>query len=105
MNIYQTPSCWDLPGVIAARDFKPNGSRMDAVLCFLDAMKTFKDKSFQEIREITLKIGMRRRYGLDINDHSAQHVIRSLPGTFTALHLVCIMYAEFKQIQPVMDLV
>jgi hypothetical protein len=38
--------------MIAGRDFKPKGSRMDAVLCLLDAMKTFKDKSFQEIQDI-----------------------------------------------------
>jgi hypothetical protein len=42
--------------------------------------------------------------GPDINDHSAQHVLRSLPGVFTALDLICIIYARFKQINPEMDL-
>jgi len=39
----------------------------------------------------------------DVNDHSAQHVLRSMPGVFTALNLICIMYVGFKQIQPEID--
>jgi tetratricopeptide (TPR) repeat protein len=89
---------------IAAQEFKATGLRMDAVFYLLDAMKTFRDKSFQEIQEVTFEIGMLGKYGLDINDHSAQHVLRSLPGVFTALNLICIMYVGFKQIQPEMDL-
>ncbi|MGD0951047.1 MAG: hypothetical protein ABR985_01405 [Methanotrichaceae archaeon] len=57
----------------------------------------------REIQDITFQIGMLGRYGLDINDHSAQHVPGSLPGVFTALNLICIMYAGFKRIQPKMD--
>lgn len=89
---------------IAAQEFRSPGIRMDAALYLLDAMKIFKDKSFQEIQEITFEIGMLGRFGLDINDHSTQHVLRSLPGVFTSLNLVCIMYAGFKRIQPEMDL-
>jgi tetratricopeptide (TPR) repeat protein len=43
---------------IAAQEFKAAGLRMDAVFYLLDAMKTFKDKSFQEIQDITFEIGM-----------------------------------------------
>jgi hypothetical protein len=37
------------------------------------------------------------KYGLDIDDHSTLHVLRSLPGAFTALNLVCITYAGFNE--------
>ncbi|VVB64825.1 Uncharacterised protein [uncultured archaeon] len=54
---------------IAAQGFRSSGIRMDVVMYLLDAMKIFRDRSFQEIQEITFEIGMLGRYGLDINDH------------------------------------
>ncbi len=53
---------------------------MDAVFYLLDALKLFKDRSLQEVKEITFEIGMLGRYGLDINDPKELHVLRSLPG-------------------------
>lgn len=90
---------------IAAREFKAKGPRMDAVFYLLDAMKMFKSKSLEEIKEITFEIGMLGRYGLDINDASEQHVLQSLPGrAFSALQLVYIMYAGFKRIESGMNI-
>ncbi len=89
---------------IAAKEFKSTGPRMDAVFYLLDALRIFKGKSLEEIKDISFEIGMLGRHGLDINDHSARHILRSLPGAFTALQLVCIMYAGFKQFEPGMDL-
>ena len=78
---------------------------MDAVFYLLDAMRLFRGKSRQEIQEITFEIGMLGKYGLDINDPQESHVLRALPGrTFSALQLVCIMYAGFKRIEPGMDI-
>jgi hypothetical protein len=45
---------------------------MDAVFYLLDALRLFRGKSLQEIREITFEIGMLGRYGLDINDPLVQ---------------------------------
>ncbi len=89
---------------MAAQEFKASGPRVDAVFYLLDALRSFRDKSFQENQDMTFDIGMLGRYGLDIYDHSTQHVLRSLPGVFTALNLICIMYTGFKLIQPEMDL-
>ena len=78
---------------------------MDAVFYLLDALRLFRGKSLEEIREITFEIGMLGRHGLDINDPQETHVLRALPGrVFSALELVCIMYAGFKRIEPGMDL-
>ncbi|MFM8479115.1 MAG: hypothetical protein ACKOEO_25285 [Planctomycetaceae bacterium] len=33
---------------------------------------------------------------LDINDPEPKYTLRSLPGTFSGLHLCCLMYAAFK---------
>jgi hypothetical protein len=41
------------------------------------------------------------QHGLDINDPQESHVLRALPGrTFSALQLICIMYAGIKRIEP-----
>ena len=90
---------------IAARELKARGPRMDAVFYLLDAMRLFRGKSLQEIQEITFEIGILGKYGLDINDPQESHVLRALPGrTFSALQLICIMYAGFKKIEPGMDI-
>jgi tetratricopeptide (TPR) repeat protein len=90
---------------IAVRELKARGPRMDAVFYLLDAMRLFSGKSLDEVREITFEIGLQGQYGLDINDPKETHVLRSLPGrTFSALELLCIMYAGFKRIEPGMDI-
>ena len=67
----------------------------------MDAMRLFREKSLQEIQEIAFEIGMLGQYGLDINDSQESNVLRALPGrTFSALQLICIMYAGFKRIEP-----
>ena len=43
---------------IAAREIKARGPCMDAVFYLLDALRLFREKSLQEIQEITFEIGM-----------------------------------------------
>jgi len=53
------------------------------------------------MQEISVEIGMLGQYGSDINDPKEAHVLRALTGrTFSALELVCIMYAGVKRIEP-----
>lgn len=90
---------------IAVRGLKARGPRLDAVFYLLDALRLFRGKSLEEIREISFEIGMLGQYGLDINDPKETHVLRALPGRFfSALELVCIMYAGFKRTEPRMDI-
>jgi tetratricopeptide (TPR) repeat protein len=77
---------------IAVRGLKSRGPRMDAVFYLLDAMRLFRGKSLEEVREIAFEIGMQGQYGLDINDPQETHVLRALPGRFfSALELLCII--------------
>jgi tetratricopeptide (TPR) repeat protein len=90
---------------IAVRGLKSRGLRMDAVFYLLDAMRLFRGRPLEEIREISFEIGMLGQHGLDINDPRETHVLRALPGrAFSALELLCIMYAGFKLIEPGMDI-
>jgi hypothetical protein len=110
--VLDKPAPGDLRGLarnglleIAVRGLKGRGPRMDAVFYLLDAMRLFRGKTLQEIQEITFEIGMLGQYGLDINDPQESHVLRALPGrVFSALELLCIMYAGFKRIEPGMDI-
>jgi hypothetical protein len=43
------------------------------------------------------------RSGLDINDPDEKYSLKSLPGKFSGLHLLAIMYTAFRQIDPTMD--
>jgi len=90
---------------IAVRELKARGPRMDAVFYLLDAMRLFAGKTLDEVREVAFEIGLQGQYGLDINDPKETHILRSLPGrTFSALELLCIMYAGFKRIEPGIDI-
>ena len=88
---------------IAATTLKSQGIRMDAVFYIFYALKTFSDKSFQEIQAISFEIALLGSQGLDINDPTKKYTLRSLPGEFTGMELLCIMYAGFHQIKPGMD--
>jgi hypothetical protein len=53
---------------IAVRGLKSRGPRVDAVFCLLDALRLFRGKSLEAVREIAFEIGMPGQYELDIND-------------------------------------
>jgi tetratricopeptide (TPR) repeat protein len=79
------------------------GFRQDVMLYMLDALKTFKKIGAAKRREIAVEIAILGRTGLDINDYESKYKLKSLSGTFSGLHLLSIMYAAFKQIDPKMD--
>jgi len=79
---------------------------MDAVFYQQDALRLFCWKSLHEDQEITFEIGIQGQHGLDINDSRETRRPAGAAGgrTFSALQLICIMYAGFKQIEPGMDI-
>ena len=50
-----------------------------------------------------MEIAMLGRSGLDINDPANKYKLKSLPGEFTGLHLLAIMFTAFRQIDPTME--
>ena len=42
--------------------------------------------------------------GLSVNDPSGKYTLRSLPGNFSGLHLLCLQYAGFKVIDPTVEI-
>ena len=42
--------------------------------------------------------------GFGVNDSSQKYQLRTLPGRFSGLHMVCLMYAAFKITDPTADI-
>ena len=42
--------------------------------------------------------------GLDVNDPAQKYQLRSLPGKFSGLHMVCMMYVGFTIVAPEHDI-
>ena len=91
-------------GEIAFKTLKSSGPRMDVVFYMISALEMFKDKPQKKVQDISFEIALLGRQGFEINDPNKKFRLRTLPGEFTALQLVSIMYIGFQQIDPSLDL-
>jgi tetratricopeptide (TPR) repeat protein len=79
------------------------GARPDAVMYCLDAMQKFRDLGKTKTGAIVFEIAMLGRSGLDINNPAKKYTLRSLPGSFSGLQLVSLMYTGMKLFDPSVD--
>ena len=79
------------------------GFRPDVMMYIAGALDTFNKQGPQKRQAIALEIAILGRGGLDINDPAEKYSLKSLPGKFSGLHLLAIMYTAFQQIDPTMD--
>jgi tetratricopeptide (TPR) repeat protein len=79
------------------------GLRPDVVMYCLGALQKFQALGSAKAKAVTFEIAMLGRNGLDINDSTQKYTLRSLPGKFSGLHLVSIMYVGMKAIAPDQD--
>ena len=87
----------------ALRSAVDGGIRLDAVMYCLDGLKKYREVGDAKTRTIVFEISMLGRGGLNINDSSKTYSLRSLPGTFSALQLVSLMYTGLQLIDPSID--
>jgi len=59
--------------------------------------------SHPEIQKIGFEIAILGQSGLDTNDSSQKYTLRSMPGNFSGLELVSMMYVAFKIVAPEQD--
>lgn len=85
------------------RDDVGGGLRMDAVFYCLDAMKKFRELGDAKMRAIVYEIAVLGRGGLDIHDPAPNYTLKSLPGSFSGMSLVCLMYTGSRMIEPDLD--
>jgi Flp pilus assembly protein TadD len=77
--------------------------RPDVVMYLLGALKRFQGMPDHEITGIGREIAILGMKGLDINDPAQKYTLKSLPGSFSGLHLLSIMYAAFQKTAPGTD--
>lgn len=77
-----------------------NPERPDAVMYCLGAIQKFEKMTPTEVQKIGFEIAMLGQRGLDTNDPAQKYRLKSLPGDYSGLNLVCLMYVAFKIIAP-----
>jgi hypothetical protein len=79
---------------------RPAGLRSDTVVSLLKVLQKFSKMDLKQVQQVAFEIAMLGQRGLDTNDPSPKYTLRTLPGTYSGLHLVSLMYAGFKAIDP-----
>lgn len=84
---------------IAFKKFRQtSGLNQDAIDYCLQALEKFKSMSHQEIAGVALETATLGQSGLDVNNPNKAYQLRSIPGNYTGLNVVCIMYAALQQV-------
>lgn len=82
------------------RKAMPGGVRPDAVMYLLGGLQKFEKMDRGEIQKVAFEIAVLGQRGLDPNDSAQKYQLKSLPGDFSALHLLCLMFLGFRKISP-----
>ena len=77
---------------------------MDAVMYCLGALEKYATMTPENVRQVGFEVAMLGMNGLDVNDPTPKYNLKSLPGTFSGLHMVCLEYVSFKQVAPETDI-
>ena len=82
----------------------PGVERMDAVMYCLGALEKFAGMTPDQVQKIGFEIAILGTRGLDINSSTPKYTIKTLPGQFSGLHLLCYEFVAFKQFAPGQDI-
>lgn len=88
---------------LAQQGFREAGGdtlRMDAVMYCVDGLKKFAGLSQAELAPILMELAALGQKGLPVNDAKQKYQLRTLPGEYSALHLVCLLHVGIKQFNP-----
>ncbi len=86
------------------RDAVGGGVRMDAVMYCLGALEKCDALSPAAVQKVAMEIAAVGTNGINPNDANRKYTLRSLPGEFSGLHLLCYMYVTWKQFAPDQDI-
>jgi len=53
-----------------------------------------------EDKNLPVPASFRIAHGLDVNSAEQKYTLKSMEGSFSGLHLVCLQYVAFKKIAP-----
>jgi tetratricopeptide (TPR) repeat protein len=77
--------------------------RMDALAYMQGALDTFEKLPRSKVGEIVMEIARLGQSGLAINDPGRRYSLKTLPGDFSGLHLLCLMHVGFRMFDPSTD--
>ncbi len=72
-------------------------------------LQTAVKRTVEEVESLTgcpvhVEVATLGMKGFDVNDSTQKYQLRTLPGHFSGLHMVCLMYAAFKITDPTADI-
>lgn len=79
------------------------GLRPDVMMYIAGALDTFEKVGPAKTQQIALEVALKGQQGLDINDAEQKYTLNTLSGKFSGMHLVSIMYAGMKAMDPEME--
>jgi len=82
---------------------KGGEERPDVLMYCLGALERFAEMTDQQVQAVGQEIAILGMRGLDINDPAKKYTLKTLPGDFSGLHLVSLMYAAFQKTAPGTD--
>lgn len=86
---------------IAYEGFRKVGElRTDAIMYCLDALKKFSTMSSKDIAGVAMETATLGQSGLEVNNPSTLYQLRTIPGDYSGLHVVCILHAAIQKIAP-----
>ena len=77
--------------------------RMDAVFYIQQALDEFTRRSREDVARIVMEIAQLGEHGLKINDSGVRYSLKTLPGNYSGLHLLSIMHAGIRMLDPKTD--
>jgi tetratricopeptide (TPR) repeat protein len=80
------------------------GLRSDVVAFCREALQMFASMPSDRVKRVTMEIAMLGTKGLSVQNPTARHTLRSLPGEFSGLQLLCYEYTGFQFIDPSVDI-
>ncbi len=78
--------------------------RQEVLRHIADALAAFDALGTRRREQIALEVALLGQHGLDIADPVPKYALKTLPGTYSGLHLLAIMYTAFRQIDPTIDI-
>ena len=86
---------------IAYEGFRKVGElRPDAVMFCLDALQRLSTLSPKEVGGVAMETATLGQSGLDINNPGTTYEIRTLPGIYSGLNVVCILHTALQKAAP-----
>lgn len=79
------------------------GLRPDAVEYCASAIRRFAGMVEDDLKHVAMEIAALGRSGLDVNSPERRYQLKTLPGDFSGLQLVCYLYSAIQEFAPGTD--